>query len=139
MTRTCPSGAPIYSSGLRNPTSSDRKGRPWSRRTGRLLILLVASLGAEVTGCDSKSSGPPPPTGGTTGTASGGRTGLGGAGAGGATLTGNAGGGGQATGGAAGGGVDAGGGGTAGGGAPDPACGVPTPVTSPPYPTEIRF
>jgi hypothetical protein len=101
--------------------------------------------------CDSKSGGPRPPTGGASGTASGGKAGLGGSAAGGAaggTIigTGTAGAAGQATGGGDAGGVagvgGAGGGGAgtgAGGGAPDPACGVPTPVKSPPYPTEIRF
>lgn len=86
-------------------------------------------------GCDSKSGGPPPPAGGATGTASGGKGGLGGAGtgAGGSvTVTGHAGAGGQAGGGAA-------GGAGAGGSPPDPACAVPAPVTPPPYPTEIRF
>jgi len=129
---------------------TDGSDRRRTRRTGYLLALLVASLGAAGTGCDSKSGGPPPPTGGTTGSASGGKTGLGGSGpggAGGTAVTGEAGAGGQSTGGTAGGAAGAaGGGGTAGtagggagGGAPDPVCGVPTPVTSPPYPTELRF
>jgi len=118
--------------------ASDRPGRRRSRPPGSLLALLVASLGTGAVGCDSKSGGTPPPVGGATGTASGGKGGLGGAGTGGAagaggamTVTGHAGAGGQAAGGAAGGG--------AGGSPPDPACAVPVPVTSPPYPTEIRF
>src|SRR4051812_46238090 len=122
MSPRCLPLASLASTRLRNPMPPDRSGRSASRSRGRLVALLVAGLATGGVACDSKSGGPRPPTGGATGTASGGKAGLGGSAAGGAagdttTVTGNAGAGGQSTGGGEAGGaagVGAAGGGGAG-------------------------
>lgn len=125
---------------LRNLMAADRHVGPRSRRAHLLVGLLVAGLGLGEAACGSKSSsGPSTATGGTSGGAAGGNTGETG---------GETGGGGSAVGGAAAGSSGSGGGvggtggvgsGGAGGRAIDPACGVPTPVKAPPYPTEFRL
>ena len=126
MTGSMAQNASSAGSRLAGPLQNLRRPDRVGRLSSWIAVVLVAlTAGA----CSSSSSGPRTSTGGTAGSASGGagggRGGTGGEG-------------GKAVGGGGAGGTAAGGGG-AGGSVIDPACGVPVPATSPPYPTEIHF